>query len=138
VFAIQSDREWRAFCEGVLLQPSLVADKRFAQNVDRVANRPAIDSAIGGVLGSLTREETVQRLRNSRVAFGSVNRVEDLSTHAALRRMSVDTPAGPVSQIAPAVRATDKNVRVAADGRSVPVVPALNQHGDALREEFAT
>jgi itaconate CoA-transferase len=138
VFAIQSDREWRAFCEGVLLQPSLVADKRFAQNVDRVANRPAIDSAIGGVLGSLTREETVQRLRNSRVAFGSVNRVEDLSTHAALRRMSVDTPAGPVSQIAPAVRATDKNVRVAADGRSVPVVPALNQHGDALRKEFAT
>ena len=129
VLCIQSDREWGAFCEGVLQQPSLVSDIRFASNVDRVANRPALDSAIDAVLGGLTREQTVERLRNARIAYGSVNGVSDLSSHPALRRMNVETPAGPVASIAPPVRA--------GEALHARPVPALNQHGAALRKEFA-
>jgi itaconate CoA-transferase len=130
VLAVQNEREWRAFCEGVLEQPSLVADARFASNVARVANRPALDNAIADVLGRLMREQVVERLRGARIAYGSVNSVEDLSSHSALRRMDVGTPAGPVTSIAPPVRVRGEDVHARP-------VPALNQHGAALREEFA-
>jgi len=130
VLAIQNEREWRAFCEGVLEQPSLVDDPRFASNVDRVANRAALDRAIDAVLGRLTREQLVEKLRDARIAFGSVNSVEDLSSHAQLRRMDVETPAGPITSVAPAVRVRGDNFHARA-------VPALNQHGAALRAEFA-
>ncbi|MEO7520808.1 MAG: CaiB/BaiF CoA-transferase family protein [Gemmatimonas sp.] len=130
VLAVQNEREWRTFCEGVLEQPSLVADARFSSNVGRVANRAALDGAIGAVLNSLTREQAVQRLRDSRVAYGSVNSVEDLSMHVALRRMETGTPAGLVSTIAAAIRVNGTETLARA-------VPALNEHGDALRKEFA-
>ena len=130
VLAIQNEREWRAFCEGVLEQPSLVDDPRFASNVDRVANRAALNSAIAEVFDRLTREQLVVRLRNARIAFGSVNSVEDLSAHVQLRRMDVETPTGPITSIAPAVRVSGENFHARA-------VPALNEHGAALRAEFA-
>lgn len=130
VFAIQSEREWRAFCAGVLEQPSLAHDSRFASNVDRVANRAALDGAIDAVVGRLTREQLVVKLREARIAFGSVNGVKELSSHPQLRRIDVETPAGPITSIAPPVRVRGEDFRARA-------VPALNQHGAALRVEFA-
>ena len=130
VLAIQNEREWRAFCERVLQQPALVDDPRFASNVDRVANRVDLDIAIDAVLGRLTREQLVVKLRDARIAFGSVNGVEELSSHAQLRRIEVETPAGPITSIAPAARVRGEDFQARA-------VPALNQHGAALRAEFA-
>ena len=130
VLCIQSEREWRAFCEGVLEQPSLVADARFASNVARVANRPALNSAIDAVFERLTREQVIERLRRARIAFGSVNGVRDLSSHPQLRRMDVPTPAGPITSIAPPAR-------VGGEDFHARPVPGFNQHGAALRKEFA-
>jgi len=130
VLCIQSEREWRAFCEGVLEQPSLVADARFASNVARVANRPALNSAIDAVFERLTREQVTERLRRARIAFGSVNGVRDLSSHPQLRRMDVPTPAGPITSIAPPAR-------VGGEDFHARPVPGFNQHGAALRKEFA-
>ncbi len=130
VLAVQNEREWRAFCEGVLEQPAFVDDPRFSSNVDRVANRAALDSVIHAALARLTREQLVDKLRGARIAFGSVNSVEDLSSHVQLRRMTGETPAGPITSVAPAVRVQGESFHARA-------VPALNQHGDALRAEFA-
>jgi crotonobetainyl-CoA:carnitine CoA-transferase CaiB-like acyl-CoA transferase len=114
----------------VLEQPDLGGDARFETNVARVANRSALDVVIRAVFGSLTREQAVQRLRRARIAYGSVNGVDNLSRHPALRRMETATPVGAISTIAPAVRQGGEEVLTRA-------VPSLNQQGDALRREFA-
>jgi itaconate CoA-transferase len=130
VLSIQNEREWAAFCEGVLERPEIAVEPRFASNTARVANRPALDEAIEAVLGRLTREQAVARLQQARIAFGSLNSVADLSAHRQLRRIDVETPSGPIATVAPPVRWRG------VEFKSRPV-PALGQHSDALRQEFA-
>jgi itaconate CoA-transferase len=130
VISIQNNREWRNLCEQVLGRPDMVEDPLFRDNVDRCANRPALDARIEDVFGSLSRGELVERLFDARIAFGSVNSVADLSTHRQLRRAAVDTPSGPIEAVAPPVQ---------RDGRDAPLrpVPALGQHSSQIRREFA-
>jgi itaconate CoA-transferase len=130
VISIQNEREWVTFCENVLGKPQVATDTRFNSNLARVANRPALDAVIGEVFGQLTRNDAISRLRRARIAFGSLNGVADLSVHQQLRRVEVPTPAGPLSGVAPPVR-------WAGEPFEPRPVPALDQHGDALREEFA-
>lgn len=130
VIAIQNDREWRRFCKQVLRQPALADDPAFACNVARVENRPALDEIVRHALSTLDRDAAARLLDAAGIACAKVNSVADLSGHASLRRASVDTPAGPVDLVAPPAR---------IDGRA-PIlrpVPALDQHGEALRREFA-
>jgi crotonobetainyl-CoA:carnitine CoA-transferase CaiB-like acyl-CoA transferase len=130
VISIQNNREWRNLCEQVLQRPDLVEDPLYRNNVDRCANRPALDVQINGVFASLDRAELVDRLFEARIAFGSVNSVADLSRHQQLRRQTVATPSGPVELVAPPV--------ILADGdSSLRPVPALGEHTDRLRKEFS-
>lgn len=130
VFSIQNEREWRRFCADVLEWPDLAQDPRFASNIDRVANRPALNEAMDRVFRTLTRDGAVDRLKRAGIAFGSLNSVADLSTHRQLRRIDTDTPTGPVSGVAPPV--------IRHGERFVPrPVPAIDQHGAGLRREFA-
>ncbi len=62
--------------------------------------------------------------------FGSVNSVEDLSKHPALRRITVDTSAGPVSLTAPATY-------YEGDAPAGGAIPDLDEHGETIRKEFA-
>lgn len=130
VIAIQNEREWRTFCAQVLEQPALADDPRFSSNSNRVANRDALDAAILAVFQRLTRDQLVERLRQTRTAFGSVNDVADLSRHPQLRRVIADSPSGPVDLVALPAR---------WDGQATPQrrIPALDEHGDALRREFS-
>ncbi len=130
VISIQNNREWRNLCEQVLGRPDMVDDPLFRDNVDRCANRPALDARIDAVFGSISRGELVERLFDARIAFGSVNSVADLSNHQQLRRAVVDTPSGPVDTVAPPVQ---------SDGGDAPLrpVPALGQHSAQIRQEFA-
>lgn len=130
VISIQNEREWRNLCAEVLERPELAEDPRFASNTLRVANRPALDAAVGAVFATLDRGEATGRLRRARIAFGALNGVADLSVHSQLRRIATDTPSGPVTGVAPPLR---------WDGETFQPrpVPALGQHTDALRREFA-
>ncbi len=131
VIAIQNAREWPRLCETVLERPDMTADPRFADNPARLANRPALEAEIGAILGRLPREEAVRRLEIAQIAYGRVNSVADLSAHPELRRATVDTPNGPV-QVAP------PGVLVRELGPLKPgAVPALDEHGPAIRAEFA-
>jgi crotonobetainyl-CoA:carnitine CoA-transferase CaiB-like acyl-CoA transferase len=130
VLAVQNEREWRAFCAQVLLQPDLSTDTRFAANPLRCENRAALDECIARVLKQLTREQLQARLTVANVAFGQVNTVADLAVHPQLRRTEVATPSGMVSMPAPPVSWAEP---LAAPGP----VPALNEQGPALRNEFA-
>ena len=130
VLSIQNEREWQRFCAEVLERPALATDPRFADNPARVANRPALDREIAAVFGALGREALIDRLRAAAIAYGALNSVADLERHPQLRRAEVATPGGPVALVAPPAR-------VAGQVPALRPVPALDQHGAAIRAEFA-
>ena len=130
LISIQNEREWANFCRVVLGDATLPQAPGYESNSARVANRPRVDARVAGVFASLTRETVATKLREAGTAYGFVNGVADLAHHPALRRVTVDTPNGPASIIAPpALR----------DG-AAPVlgpVPAIGAHSAAIRAEFA-
>jgi itaconate CoA-transferase len=128
VLAIQNEREWRAFCTGVLGRAELTDDPRFSSNSHRCANRAALDAILNEVLPGLSREELSERLMRAQIAFGALNSVADLSRHSQLRRVTVQTPAGPVELPAPPM---------IEQGQSLRPVPALGADSERIRREFA-
>jgi formyl-CoA transferase len=101
LISIQSEREWKKLCAEVLGKPDLPSDPRFANMVERVRNRELTDRTVGDSFAALTRDELLQRLSASDIAFAEVNTMADLAVHPHLRRIEIDTPNGPVSYAAP-------------------------------------
>ena len=132
LIAIQNEREWQRFCTTVLGDPSLASKPEFADNVSRVANRAALDEAIGRVFTSLEVEELHARLRAADIAFGSANGVAELSRHPHLRRATVESPVGPIRLVAPPVR---RNAE--PGGPRLGPVPAVGADTERVRREFA-
>ncbi len=128
--AIQNNREWSDFCTHVLQQEQLAVDLRFATNVQRCANREAMNAEIDGVISSLDGGQLRERLDAGRIAFAAVNSVADLSKHPQLRRTSVDTPNGVADIVAPPAISTQGQPDLGA-------VPGLGEHSDAVRREFS-
>lgn len=118
LISIQSDREWRNLARDFLQQPELGTDPRFSTNVQRVANRGDTDARVATAFAGMTADLAVSRLLKSDIALAMVNDMAGLSTHPHLRRITVETPTGPVSLPAPAPR-------VAGTPRAYGSVPAL-------------
>lgn len=127
MISIQSDREFRVFCETILEQPALADDPRFAENPDRVTNRDALTAIIDAVFGQHDRNTLIPMLDEARIACARLNEVEDLSEHPFLRNMEVRVGDMGIS-------IADLPVRTDAGRRAE--VPALGEHSDALRTEF--
>lgn len=102
LLSIQSDREWAAMATVFLGDPGLIDDPRFATNVRRVANRQETDGLVTAAFLRLDEAEARDRLTAADLAFASVNDMSGLSSHPHLRRITVETPNGPVSYPAPA------------------------------------
>lgn len=118
LLSIQSDREWVVLASRFLGDPALARDPRFATNVERVANRAATDRLVADAFAVLTEAEARDRLAAADVAFANVNDMAALAAHPHLRRITVDTPAGPISYPAPAPM-------VDGEDRDYGAVPAL-------------
>ena len=129
VISIQNEREWRRLCAEVLEKAALAEDPRFRDNSARVENRPALDAEIAAVFGRLSFDDLVARLRAAGIAYGAINGVAELSRHPQLRRLGIDTPSGPLQVVAPPARVAGQETETAR-------VPALDQQGAAIREEF--
>jgi itaconate CoA-transferase len=130
VIAIQNEREWRALCAVALGRPQMAADPRFDTAVKRVANRPALDGLVAEILGGLSHAEAVARLEQAKVAYASVNEVADLARHPHLRLTPVATQSGERRLVAPPAIGL-------GEAPSLRPVPALGQHSEAIRREFA-
>jgi crotonobetainyl-CoA:carnitine CoA-transferase CaiB-like acyl-CoA transferase len=130
LISIQNEREWAAFCAGVLGEPGLPGREGWRSNTERVANRAAVDAHVAAAFARLTRAEAAARLDAAGTASGFVNGVAEFARHPALRRIEAATPNGPVSLAAPAPRLT-------GPARPAGRVPALDEHGAAIRLEFA-
>ena len=133
MLGLQNEREWLAFCTGVLQQPALAQDTRFAGNARRVTNRGALHALIVDSFAALSAEQVVQRLENAQIASAELRDMAGLWQHEQLaargRWRSVDTPAGPVPTLLPPGSWDDGDPRLDA-------VPALGQHTDSILAEL--
>lgn len=131
LISIQNEREWANFCAVVMNDQNLPRRAEYASNNARVANRPLVDGHVASVFATMTRDQAAAKLHEAGTAFGFVNGVENLASHPALRRSTVQTPNGAVSIVAPpALR----------DGVSPELgpVPAIGEHSEKIRREFST
>ena len=131
LLAIQNEREWSRFCSGVLGDASLETDVRFAGNIARVANVEAREATVAAVLRTMTREAAIDRLQAAGIAFGRLSSLEDLVGHPQNRMVGVRTDGGEIELLAPGAHFPGE-----APERYGPV-PAIGEHTDALRREFA-
>jgi itaconate CoA-transferase len=134
MFAIQTDREWRRFCETVMGNAALAADARFATNAGRVENRDALETMIESSFRSQNRSAVIDKLQAADLPMASVNDVPAVASHAQLasrkRWTTVDSPGGEIPALVP-----PHNI-----GRVTPRmgrVPALGEHTAAIRAELS-
>ena len=118
LISVQSDREWKQLADEFLQQPKLALDPRFSTNVARVENRKLTDDYVSKAFQNYTYEIAVAILHKAGIALARVNDMEGLSQHPHLRRITVETPSGPISYPAP-------GVQVDNDERQYGAVPAL-------------
>jgi len=84
---------------------------------------------IRAAFGQQPREAVIAGLEQARIAYGRVSTLEDLKAHPQNRHAVVETPSGPVTMLAPGALCDGMSARLGP-------VPALDQHGTALRREF--
>ena len=130
LISIQNEREFLRFAEAVLNRSDMPSNKNFCNNEARCINRDALDEIINGAFTALKRDELIQRLRGAKIAFGEINDVSGLSRHPALRRVTVQSPSGPVELAAPPATFD-------TDVCELGSVPMVGEHSQKIREEFA-
>ena len=130
LISIQNEREWADFCARFMDEPDLPKRAGFESNNARVANRDVADAYIAAGFARLTRQAAAAKLKAANIAFGFVNEVADLAVHPALRRITVESSAGPVSLAAPPVLLSDGE-------RALGPVPDVGAQSAAIRAEFA-
>ncbi|MEM7326220.1 MAG: CaiB/BaiF CoA-transferase family protein [Actinomycetota bacterium] len=129
MIGVQSNRDWAAFAEHVLLDPSLIDDPRFVENTDRIANIDDLEALINKAFFSESAEEIIGRLQAGKVTHSSVRTPPTLWAHEQLRTrdrfMDVETPTGRAEVFRPPFNIS---------GMAGPTaeVPALGQHDAAL------
>ncbi|MBK7655970.1 MAG: CoA transferase, partial [Betaproteobacteria bacterium] len=105
MLGLQNEREWKAFCAHVLLQPTLADEERFASNSKRSAHREALRAIILDAFGKLTATEVVKRLEQAQIANAQVNTMADVWAHPQLqargRWTEIDSPAGKLPALLP-------------------------------------
>ncbi len=130
LIAIQNDREWDVFCQKILGDPSLASDPRFASNVARINNRQSLDVVVQKSIGKHSLADMCKLLDDVRIAYGRLSDMAALAAHKSATKSTVSTPVGDVELIA-------TPVTINGQRPSLGSVPALGEHSDALRREYA-
>ena len=133
MLGLQNEREWKVFCDVVLLNPELATDPRFDANVRRVEHRAELKVVIEQAFSALTAQEVIARLDDAQIANAAVNQVGDLWTHPQLharqRFRTIDSPAGELQALLPPATIDSFDVRM-------DPVPALGEHSAAILREL--
>ncbi|HEY1225806.1 MAG TPA: CaiB/BaiF CoA-transferase family protein, partial [Ramlibacter sp.] len=133
MLGLQNEREWKAFCEHVLLRPALAEDPLYCSNAQRNENRAALRALILEEFGKLTAAGVIERLERAKIANARVNTMADLWAHPQLQARSrlgqVDTPVGPIAALVPPGRNNTFQYRM-------DPIPAVGQHTQAILREL--
>jgi itaconate CoA-transferase len=133
VLGTTNDREWTRFAVQLLNRPELVADRRYATNVDRCAHREELDAIIAAWTVRHDLDRLLELADAAGVGNAKLNTVSDMPAHPQLadrdRWQDVDSPVGPVRALRPPFQEPNWDLRMDA-------VPALGQHTDAILGEL--
>ncbi len=133
MLAVQTDREWRRFCEQVLGAPALAEDPRFATNAQRLAYRATLERIIDDHFANSTRAAIALTLERADIPTGVVNDVPEVAGHPQLaarnRWATVATPGGPILALRPPHNLGSAPARMGG-------VPALGEHTDEVLAEL--
>ena len=131
--SVQNEREFAAFCDGVLQQSSLKADQRFASGPARFLNREAMHAEIEKEFKKLKTEEIIARLERADIAHARLNDMEQFWRHPQLqargRWAKVGSPAGEIDMLKPPFNLSGFEPRMDA-------IPALGEHSRAILAEL--
>jgi itaconate CoA-transferase len=133
MLAVQNEREWVQFCDGVLELPGLAGDMRFTTTSLRVTNRDALREVIVAAFAELTSAHVIERLEAARIGNAQVNDMQALWQHPQLkardRWREIDSPVGMLPALLPPGRSNAFVPRMDA-------VPALGEHTGQLLAEL--
>ena len=106
LFAVQTEAQWRSFCEVVCERPEWVADSRFDSSASRRVNRDVLEGMIENeALAGLSRAEVTARLEAADIPYGDLNEISQFLEHPQLterdRWREVGSAVGPVKAILP-------------------------------------
>jgi crotonobetainyl-CoA:carnitine CoA-transferase CaiB-like acyl-CoA transferase len=129
LLAVQTETQWKAFCEVVCQHPEWERDERFTTPALRRVNRVALETMIEDALSTVPRAEVVRRLEIADIPFGSVNEVAEFVDHPQLaardRWREIASPAGPLRAIIPPIDLEGATPQMGA-------IPAVGQHTDDI------
>jgi itaconate CoA-transferase len=133
MLGLQNEREWRLFCDKVLLTPELAKDERFSANFKRVENRQALRALIVESFSTLNFDAVFDRLEHAQIANARVNDMQGVWDHPQLqardRWREVETSAGTVPSLIPPGSNSAFEPRMDA-------VPGLGQHTEQVLREL--
>ena len=133
MFGIQNEREWAAFCRGVLKQPELATDPRYDNNTKRTAARAEVIGLIERVFAELTAESVIARLDDAGIANARLNAPEEVWNHEQLkvreRWREVGSPAGTIPSMLPPASLEGVEPRM-------DPVPGVGEHTDRILAEL--
>lgn len=131
MLGLQNEREWKLFCEKVLLNPELAGDEKFASNFKRNENRDLLKKIIDDCFTELSIDVVTERLEDAQIANAQVNTMKDLWDHPQLgsrhRWRYVDSPVGSI----PAMLPPGLNDQY---GYRMGPVPGVGQHSESILE----
>lgn len=133
MLGLQNEREWRVFCDKVLLQPELATEERFSSNTRRVENREALRALIVEKFSAMTAPQVIERLEEARIANARVNEMKDVWAHEQLqardRWREIGSPAGTLPALLPPATNSAYDAHMAA-------VPGLGEQTDGILAEL--
>jgi crotonobetainyl-CoA:carnitine CoA-transferase CaiB-like acyl-CoA transferase len=128
IIAVQTNAQWQRLCREAMGRADLADRPEFASNALRVANRDALDRELVPFFAPLSVEEAIAVCDRAGIAWARYRTVAGLTTHPALKRMTVTLENGLKTSIPrPAGRDAGFTARPA---------PGLGADTDRLRFEF--
>jgi crotonobetainyl-CoA:carnitine CoA-transferase CaiB-like acyl-CoA transferase len=134
VVAVGNDRQFAAFCNGVLGRPEIAGDERFATNAARVANREALIALLAPLIAAETTTHWLDRMRDFGIPCAEVRSVgAALSSPEAVARDMVTQVEHPTAGLISLVASP---LKLGGTPVAEPVAPPLlGQHTDAVLRE---
>ena len=133
MLGLQNEREWKIFCDRVLMQPELAREERFSTNARRSDQRNELAALIAAAFAPMTAAQVAQRLEEAGIANARVNTMAEVWEHPQLqaraRWRDVQTPSGPVAALLPPGSWQHGAPRMDA-------VPSLGQHTDEILRRY--
>jgi itaconate CoA-transferase len=133
MLGVQNEREWASFCDKVLGQPGLAADRRYDTNIKRNARREEIFALIDKVFSTLTTEQLIAKLDAAGIANAHINSPEDVWKHAQFeardRWREMGSPKGELPTLLPPATHDSFEAHIGA-------VPEIGEHTEAILLEI--